>query len=308
MAKSGHRAIRPYFSSERGELYLSSCEKLLANGALAHLEGRVKLVFTSPPFPLNRKKKYGNLQGDDYVRWLSSLAPHLRRLLTPDGSIVVELGNAWNPGSPTASTLPLESLLAFKRSGALHLCQEFIYFNPARLPSPVQWVNKERIRVKDSFTRLWWLSPTVRPDADNRRVLVEYSDRMKKLLSSRKYNSGRRPSEHVIGENSFLRNNGGAIPPNVIVATNTKSRDSYLEYCAENGLTAHPARMPEQVVTFFVKFLTGNGDLVLDPFAGSNMTGAVAERYGRRWIAIELNEEYAAGSMGRFQENMGRRE
>ena len=293
----------PYYSTPKGSFYLGLSEEVLRNGALRNLKGKIQLIFTSPPFPLNRKKKYGNLQGSEYVSWLSSFAILFSEFLAPDGSIVMELGNAWNPGYPTISTLPIKTLLEFKEAGNFHLCQEFICFNPARLPSPAQWVTIERIRVKDAFTRLWWFSKSPHPKADNRQVLVEYSEDMKKLLKSGKYNSGRRPSEHVIGEKSFLRDNGGAIPPNVLIAANTSSTDSYLEYCREHGLENHPSRMPVDLATFFVKFLTEKNDWIMDPFAGSNVTGAVAEKLRRRWISIEPNIEYAKGSIGRFVRN-----
>ena len=66
----------------------------------------------------------------------------LKPLLTETGSIIIEIGNAWNPGEPTYSTLPIETLIEFKNRCDLYLCQEFIYFNPARLPGPIEWVNK----------------------------------------------------------------------------------------------------------------------------------------------------------------------
>lgn len=220
--------------------------------------------------------------------------------MTPEGSVVIELGNAWNHGIPTMSTLPIESLLEFKKKGNFHLCQEFICFNPARLPSPVEWVNKKRIRVKDAFTRLWWLSKTNNPKADNRRVLVGYSQRMLQLFVRKEYNSGKRPSGHNIGKESFLRDNGGAIPSNVIVATNTIARDGYLDYCRQYGLAFHPARMSVDVPAFFIKFLSDEDDWIMDPFAGSNMTGFVAEKLKRNWISIEASETYALGSVGRF--------
>lgn len=292
-----------YYTTPKGQFYLGLSEEVLRTKTLRNLKGKIQLIFTSPPFPLNRKKKYGNLQGSEYASRLSSFAPLFSEFLTPDGSIVIELGNAWNSGFPTVSTLPMEALLAFKKAGDLHLCQEFICYNPARLPTPAQWVTIERIRVKDAFTRLWWFSQSPRPKADNRQVLVEYSVAMKKLLKSKKYNPGRRPSEHVIGEQSFLRDNDGAIAPNVIIAANTSSSDSYLDYCKENGLEHHPARMPVDLAEFFVNFLTKKNDWVMDPFAGSNVTGAVAEKLGRRWISIEPNEEYAKGSIGRFVKN-----
>ena len=198
------------------------------------------------------------------------------------------------------STLGLESLLAFLEKGELELCQQFICQNPARLPSPAQWVNVERIRVKDAFTHIWWMSPTTRPKASNRNVLTPYSRSMRRLLDTESYNSGKRPSEHSIGAESFLADNGGAIPPNVITAANTRASDPYINYCKANGVPLHPARMPIDLARFFVKFLTEPGDVVLDPFAGSNVTGAVAESLGRRWISIETNSDYARSSQSRF--------
>lgn len=48
--------------------------------------------------------------------------------------------------------------------------------------------------------------------------------------------------------------------------------------------------------------LTDKDDLVLDPFGGSCVTGEVAERLQRRWICVELVEEYLIGALGRFVE------
>jgi site-specific DNA-methyltransferase (cytosine-N4-specific) len=217
------------------------------------------------------------------------------------------MGNAWQPGQPVMSTLALEALLAFLRRGKLHLCQQFICYNPSRLPTPAQWVNVERIRVKDAYTHVWWMSPKEKPAADNRRVLKEYSASMLKLLASGKYNSGRRPSEHHIGTTSFLRDNKGAIPSNVLILSNTKANDPYLQYCREHHLVPHPARQPQGLPEFFIKFLTKPRDLVVDPFAGSNTTGSMSERLNRRWISIETDLDYVKGSRGRFKRTWQRR-
>jgi DNA modification methylase len=288
------------YRTKHGTLYQGNVEELLGAPTFKRLAGKVQLIFTSPPFPLNRKKRYGNLEGEAYVKWLAGLAPALRKLLTPNGSIVMEMGNAWERGQPVMSTLALEALLGFKRQGEMHLCQEFIAYNPARLPTPAQWVNVERCRVKDAYTKIWWMSPVARPRADNRAVLREYSDSMLSLLQRGTYNSGTRPSQHKIGATSFLHNNGGSIPPNVLTVSNTRSGDDYQKYCKSLGIRPHPARMQPEIVTFFVKFLTSQNDLVFDPFAGSNTTGAVAETLGRNWIASEMRTDYIAGSLGRF--------
>ncbi|HEX5714798.1 MAG TPA: site-specific DNA-methyltransferase [Thermoanaerobaculia bacterium] len=264
------------------------------------LSRKVDLIFTSPPFPLNRKKRYGNLQGEAYINWLADFADPFKGLLKPRGSIVIELGNAWEPGRPAMSTLALKTLLAFLERGGFTLCQQFIWHNPARLPTPAQWVNVERIRLKDSFTHLWWMAKTDRPYADNRQVLTEYSASMKELLERRTYNTGKRPSQHNVGARSFLKDNKGAIPSNVLTVANTHSSSGYLKYCRQNNFQPHPARMPAGVAEFFIKFLTKPGMLVFDPFGGSNTTGAAAENLRRQWITIEPSDDFIAGSRGRF--------
>jgi DNA modification methylase len=288
------------FKTDRGISYLGSIEDFIRLSKFDKYKGKINLIFTSPPFPLNRKKAYGNLVGDKYLAWLTNIFVRLTDFLADDGSIVIELGNAWNKGEPTMSTLPLKALLNIQETANLHLCQSFIWQNPAKLPSPAQWVNIDRIRVKDSYTNIWWLSKIPNPKADNRNVLTEYSESMKHLFKKGKYNSGARPSEHVISEQSFLISNGGAIPGSVITASNTKSNSRYIRHCKEKGIKLHPARMPESLVEFFLNLLTDENDLVLDPFGGSNTTGYVSENQNRRWISTELNSNYIFGSLGRF--------
>jgi DNA modification methylase len=301
---SGRPPVNVAYATRWGRMLHGSSDNLLGNGAFTRFEGKVNLIFTSPPFPLNRKKRYGNETGDAYVRWLRDFGPLFKKMLTPDGSIVIEMGNSWEPGVPFMSTLALRALLEFQSANSLHLCQEFIWQNPAKLPTPAQWVNIKRIRVKDSFTKLWWMSPHQTPKANNERVLQEYSKAMKTLLKRGSYNAGKRPSEHRIGKASFLTNNGGAIPSNVLTYSNTLSTDSYHTYCRQHNLLLHPARMPLDLAKFFIRFLTEPGDLVLDPFGGSNTTGAAAEDLKRYWITIEALEDYIRGSRGRFGDRL----
>lgn len=300
------------YRTDKGEMLVGRIEDALDSSRLKSLRGKVNLLFTSPPFPLVHKKRYGNESGDKYLSWLESLAPRFSELLAPDGSIVIELGNAWEKGLPLMSTLPLEALLAFKKAARLNLCQHVICHNPARLPSPAVWVNVRRIRLKDSYTHVWWMSPVENPKANNRRVLTPYSENMKSLLRSGKYNAGRRPSGHVISKTGFLVDHGGSISSNVIEMNSEKLPGSllkfsgaawdshYRSYCKARSLPAHPARMQVDLALFFLQFLTDEDDLILDPFSGSNTTGCAAEALGRRWISIEANRDYAEGSKGRF--------
>jgi DNA modification methylase len=296
-------------------------EDVLKTTALQRLRGKIDLIFTSPPYPLVYKKKYGNKSGNEYLEWLKGLAPRFAQLLSPRGSIVIEMGNAWERGRPEMSTLPLRSLLAFQDAAKLVLCQHLIWYNSARLPSPAEWVTVMRVRLKDSFTHVWWMSKTAQPRADNKCVLVPYSNDMRILLERRGYNAGRRPSGHTVSKRGFLTDHGGAIaasvipgghpddrvPESLIRITNTHADSDYVRYCQAKRLDPHPARMPMGLAGFMIELLTRKGDIVLDPFAGSNTTGAAAESLGRRWVAVEAERSYIVGSRFRFQRRRRKR-
>lgn len=259
----------------------------------------VNLICTSPPFALTKEKAYGNKDQSKYIEWFLEFAKHFLRVLRPDGSLVIDIGGTWLPGSPTRSIYQFKLLVALVQDLEFHLAQEFFCFNRTKLPTPAQWVTIERARVKDSVNPIWWLSKSKRPNASNKRVLTPYSDAHKRLIAGEEYNSGVRPSGHVISEN-FRNDNGGAIPPNLLEVANTSSNDSYDQYCKNSYIAKHPARFPREIPKFFIEFLTEPGQLVLDPFAGSNMTGAVAELLNRKWIAYEMQSSYLDGSLGRF--------
>lgn len=295
--------LRGGYETDLGKVVTGRIEDALDSDHFGDIRGNVQLIFTSPPFPLNNKKKYGNLTGSAYLEWFEQLAEPFTELLAPNGSIVIELGNSWEAGRPSMSTLALRSLLAFQERAELNLCQTFVWNNPARLPSPAAWVTVKRIRVKDAYTNIWWMSPSNFPKASNLNVLTPYKDSMRRLLEERKYNAGKRPSEHSISQESFFVDNGGAIPSNVLTYANTSASDTYLKYCRANDFEFHPARMPKELAEFFIKFLTEPGDTVVDPFAGSNTTGFVSESLGRRWIAVEADPNYVQGSVGRFGED-----
>ena len=254
------------------------------------------LVLTSPPFALRRQKEYGNVTALEYVDWFCPFAEQILRILKQDGSFVLELGSAWNPGSGTRSLYQYELLMRLARQ--FHLAQDFYWYNPCKLPTPAEWVTIRRTRVKDAVSIIWWLSKSREPQADNRRVLQPYSRSMKRLLKDG-YKAAMRPSQHEIGPH-FQRDNGGAIPPNLLTIPNMRSNDAYLHACRAAGVPIHPARFPPGLPEFFIRFLTEPGQVVVDPFAGSNVTGRAAETLGRKWISAELNADYVPGSRLRF--------
>lgn len=261
----------------------------------------VDLFITSPPFPLLRKKAYGNEDQQNYVAWLSSFAKVARDALKPTGSLVIDIGGAYQRGRPVRSLHQYRALLSFVDDLDYRLAEEFYWHNPSKLPSPIEWVNKRKIRAKDSVNTVWWLSKTDEPKADVDRVRVPYSASMKRLLRDpgRYYQPKDRPSQHSIGK-AFGRDNGGALPSNLLSIPNSQSNDSYLRRCKEIGVSGHPARFPVKLPEFFVEMLTDPGDVVVDFFSGSNTTGFAAESLRRHWLSFELDRSYAAGSAVRF--------
>ena len=309
------------YHTNLGQYLIGDSIDLIQNKILRYYRNKVNLLITSPPFPLNNKKKYGNLQGEAYLEWFRNLAPLFSELLTDDGSIVIEIGNSWESKRPVQSLLHLESLLEFVRhpEASLNLIQEFIVYNPSKLPSPAQWVTVNRIRTVDSYTHVWWMAKSDFPKANNAKVLRPYSKGMKKLLEKQEYNPGKRPSEHKISEKGFLKDHKGSIPHNliefeqidskrevrlphnVLSIANTSSNDYFLNECRKKGIMPHPARMSEKLIAFFLDFLTEENDLVFDPFAGSNTTGFVSQLKKRRWLSIEAKEDYGYQSLIRFE-------
>jgi DNA modification methylase len=302
--KLGLAGFEPYFSTELGDAYLADAREILK----AVPDGSVNAVITSPPYALHFKKEYGNAEKDGYVEWFLPFADEIRRVLRDDGSFVLNIGGSYNPGTPTRSLYHFKLLIELVERTGFHLAQECFWFNPAKMPMPAEWVTVRRVRVKDAVEYVWWLSKTPWPKADNRAVLRPYSKDMERL-HQRGLRRTTRPSGHHIKPTMTKIEPGGSIPPNMVeeeIPTdflkcgNNAANDTYTERCKAAGVKIHPARFPSSLPEFFIRMLTEEGDVVLDPFAGSNTTGAVAERLHRRWIAVENVEAYLSASKFRF--------
>ncbi|MDE0141618.1 MAG: site-specific DNA-methyltransferase [Caldilineaceae bacterium] len=275
-------------------------------------------MFTSPPYALLRAKEYGNEPEHKYVQWFRPFAKQIYRILKPTGSLILNLGGAWKPGAPVRSLYQYQLLIDLcapskrrKEPPVFFMAQEFYWFNPAKLPGPVQWVNVERVRVKDSVEPIWWLSKTPNPKATNRSVLKPYSKHMERLIKTQNYNKGPRPSGWVASK-KWGKDNGGAIPANfltedglstlfnVLVESNTSSNDPMRRALRKEGIDAHPAIFPLSLPEFFIHLTTDEGDVVVDPFCGSNTTGYVAESLNRQWLSIDVERGYLDASRARW--------
>jgi len=296
--------LTPFCSTRFGDSYLGDSLEVMQ----AIPDNSVSLVMTSPPYALHFKKAYGNVDKSEYVKWFIPFASQIKRVLTADGSFVLNIGGSYNPGSPTRSLYHFKLLIELVEQLGFHLAQECFWYNPAKMPVPAEWVTIRRVRIRDSVEYVWWLSKGKHPKANNRAVLKTYSADMHRL-NGRGLRATTRPSGHNIKASFAKIETGGSIPPNVIEEFptdllrfgNNAANDTYTLKCKEQGIPVHPARFPAALPDFFIRLLTEMDDLVLDPFAGSNTTGSVAKKLERRWIAVECVQEYLEASKFRFE-------
>ncbi len=301
--------IKPYYATDFGAAYWGNSLEIM--GRIP--DGSVNAVITSPPYALQFKKEYGNVSKTDYVSWFIPFAKEILRILREDGSFILNIGGSYNRGAPTRSIYHFKLLIALVEEVGFHLAQECFWYNPAKMPMPAEWVTVRRIRIKDSVEYVWWFSKTPWPKANNRNVLKPYSKDMMRL-NQRGVRATVRPSGHNIRSTFDKVDAGGSIPanffedetaPDLLRFGNNAANDPYTIKCKEAGIKIHPARFPAVLPEFFIKLLSDEYDVVLDPFAGSNTTGATAESLNRRWIAIESIEEYLRASKFRFEDIRG---
>lgn len=265
-------------------------------------ENSVDLVLTSPPYLLREAKDYGGPRTErEYIDWLLPIAREIRRVLAHTGSFVLNVApGPYVAGRPVRSTYVHRLVLDLVDDAGFYLAGEHVLTKKAPVPGPAEWVTKRRVAVTDGYELAFVF--TTRDQgfkADNRRVLRPYSQDQLRLMARGGQSRRRRPSGHEL-TGGFLRDNGGSIPTKVLPMENNASNTAWLTAVKGRGLRVHPCRFPPSLPDWFIRFLTEPGDLVVDPFAGSLTTAAVARRLGRRFIGIEKSMEYIEGGLLRF--------
>src|SRR5438477_4155206 len=131
----------------------------------------INLVFTSPPFALQRQKEYGNRNEAEYVDWLIQFAALVKEKLRADGSFVIDLGGAYLKGVPARSLYPFRVLTRFCDELGYVLAEDFYWFNRSKLPNPIDRVNKRKLRANNAVNTVWWFAKTAWPKANVTNVL-----------------------------------------------------------------------------------------------------------------------------------------
>jgi DNA modification methylase len=239
----------------------------------------VDLVITSPPYAERRKKAYGGVPAEEYVGWFMPISAELLRVLKPTGSFVLNIKEGTQDGE--RQTYVYELALALRRQGWLFI-DEMIWHKTNPFPTG------SKKRLKDGFERCYQFSKTKGfkffPDAVRTKSTSKWAGD-----SVRRKNKGAHRTTNGSGMNMSRRVVGELVRPSNVVTMPSSSLN-----------IGHPAVYPLGLPEFFVRLMTEAGDTVLDPFMGSGTTALAARGLGRRYVGLELSEEYLCLSAERI--------
>ncbi|TXH00067.1 MAG: site-specific DNA-methyltransferase [Nevskiaceae bacterium] len=300
------RAVLLGFSTDLGIALWGTCQE-----ALARLDEPISLVLTSPPYCLAKERAYGGPKAQEWVDFILRCIEPLVKSLKRGGSIVLNIGNdSFISGSPARSTLTYRLVLELESKLSLSLVDTMVWWNASKPPGPIRYASLERVQLNSAWEPCFWFTNDAHALAsDNRRVLMEHSERHLKLIKGggemreASYSDG---AHAIRAGRSFSKMTEGRIPRNVLEFGHAcKAQQAYKRRARALGLPAHGAPFPERLVEFLIKFMTEEGDLVVDPFSGSFTVPAVAERLNRRWVGVDTMGEYVRGGAERFTEAPG---
>lgn len=266
---------------------------------MSKLDQPIQLCFTSPPYPLQNARAYGNKQGQAYIDFICSVIEPIAKNLAEGGSIVLNLSNdIFLSKSPARSTYLERLTIEFEDNLGLSLMDRLVWSNPCKIPTPTHWCLKPTTpyHLKSSYEPLLWFTNNPNKiQANNRNILKPNSEEMTKLYQSggdfrsKSYGDG----AYDLTKGGFMKETEGTLMGNVITLSH-KCKDSALasRIAEKLGIPPHGAMFPTGLASLLVKWLTKEGQCVVDPFSGSGKVGLAAEMLGRTWVCAEKVAEY----------------
>ena len=228
------------------------------------------LLVTSPPFAEQRKDSYGGIREVDYPDWMLSVVREGMKVLKSSGSFVINIKEHANKG--VRSLYVMETVLCLAKE--FRYVEEFIWNKTNPFPTG------NRKRLKDGFERCLHFTKSAN---------YQFFPDVVRAKSTSKWT---RSNERRKNKAAFTTTNGSNMSMSRRI-TGDMVRPSNVITLASSCLNiGHPATFPVKLPEFFIRLMTKEGDVVVDPFVGSGTSALAAQRLGRRFIGIELKEIY----------------
>lgn len=234
----------------------------------------VDLIITSPPYADRRKNTYGGIHEDKYVEWYKPIALEIKRVLKPTGSFFLNIKPHARKGE--RSLYVFELIIALKRDVGFLFVEEYCWTKNA-FPTGTHGRFKNGFEPVYHFTKGKVSDITFNPLACGTPISAETKSRAFRKNSKNSNGSGMSINRDNLKTLDIAR------PSNVINANNVTNQFT--------SKMKHSAVFPEKLAEFFIKSFSNEGDVVLDPFAGSGTVGVVCKQLNREFILIDKESE-----------------
>lgn len=237
----------------------------------------VDLVCTSPPYAEQRKEQYGGVCEDEYPSWTVRWMEGFKRVLKPNGSVVIVIRPHIRNGQ--ISDYVLKTRLLVRASGWIE-AEELIWIKPS---SPALGSLN---RPRRAWEHILWFSLS-EPYCDS---LANGSPSSRVGLLSTKG-----VGDYIGGVTEKEANLSGVARCRDYVSVGTGTSD-------KGDFNTHPATYPTPLCEWIIKLLCPPSGTVFDPFTGSGSTAVACVQVGRSFVGSELNEEYCNIAVRRIRE------
>src|SRR3989338_583202 len=238
-------------------------------------DNSIDLIITSPPYADSRKGTYGGIHPDKYVEWFLPRSKEFFRVLKPTGTFIPNIKEKVVDGE--RHTYVMDLIREMKGQGWMWT-EEFVWHK--KNCHPGKWPN----RFRDAWERCLQFNKSKRFHMYQENVMVPIGDWSKSRLAHLS-------NRDKIRDPSSVGSGFGKNISNWLGRTRVYP-DNVLHLSTECGNKNHSAVFPVSLPAWFIKLFTKEGDVVLDPFAGSGTTGVACTSLGRDYLLIDVVQRY----------------